>query len=288
MDEIWQRHKTFIVQVAVGAIVLLIVLLVKSSMYDGPDDPASLEKKNDTALKEIRSAPGPDQQSIDEQERTAKLAEEQIRSLASEIASLESGDAYVRENITRICALIEQGDRVDEFFSLYTQLPQTALSSLQGEIRTYFVGKAAQSGVELDERVGLTSGFQEDEVPLGIHGLAIVADVYRRALANPDIEGVQDVAITKSAPRARAGAQSNVSTSRLKSFRIKLTLLGFPSGVQQVVSSFNTRAGGADRNVVLDDIVVKRVREEEDQVRADMSIAGVQYLVAAGQEGDSE
>lgn len=292
MDEIWQRHKTFIVQVAVGAIVLLIALLVKSNMYDGPDDPAALEKRNRSTLSEIRAEPGPDVKSIESQEQTAEVAEQQIRALAREIASLETGDDYVRENIERACVLIDRPDQVETFFSLYKQLPQTALSSLQGAIRTHFVGQAAQSGVELDESIGLTSGFQEDEVPIGIHGLAIVADVYRRALENPDIEAVRDVVITKSQGRARAGAQSNVSTTRLKSFRIKATLVGFPSGVQQVVGSFNQHDGadaaGADRNLVLDEILVRRVREEEDQVRAELTLAGVQYIVAAGVEEQPE
>ncbi len=290
MDEIWQRHKAFIVQVAVGAIVLIIALVVKSNMYSGADDPEEMKRRNEASHAKLQEAldkdEAPDRQSIENQQQNAERAVKQIRELAGKVASLQRGEAYVRENIEWLMQTIDKPTQVDRFYARYQDLPQAALSSLREEVRTVLIGRAAELGKEIDEDLGLSGGYEDDEVVIGIHGLAIVADLVKRCLELEGIESVSDISIrTQSGRGGRRGSQE---LSFIRSFPVRITVEGDPSDVTALMHSFNRMQNTAGRLTVVEKLdYLGRLRPDVATVKATYSLFGLQHL-GLGDEDEQE
>lgn len=280
MDDIWQRHKTFIVQCVVGGLVFLIALLVKSNVYDGI---GPMQAKANTLKGSIQKSDAPDTASIRAQEAQADLARKNIAALAGTVASLETGDAYVRESLTACLTSLGIPGKVNGYFGRYKELPLACLSQLSAEMRSILNGRAARLGKEIDETMGFRSGFEEAEVPAGIHGLAIVAEVVKRAL---DIEGIESVESLTISPRPRRrvgllaqdGARANV-------FSVKVQLVGEPDAVLALINSFNALDNPSNRLVVVDSVeYVQRIRAEEDTMKASLNLFGIQYRGLEGNQ----
>ncbi|MCG3134060.1 MAG: hypothetical protein HMLKMBBP_01346 [Planctomycetes bacterium] len=282
MDEIWQRHKAFILQVVTGGIVLLIALVVMSNVFSGSsDDPAELQRVNknnkDKLDKMVREKQAPSAASIAEQKRRADSAEAQIRSMASEVASLASGDAYVRENLTWIANVIGKGGaEVEAWMNLYKNLPQTCLSKVREEVRSALVGRSAQLGRDLDETMGLVQGYDDEDIPVALHGLAIVAEVVDRAFA-VDVAGdgkkvVSAVADLRIQPRNAL----NPDLAWIYGFRVHVSFTGDPDAVTMLKRSFNSLDNRQRRMIVLEEQEsLLRPRREEDEVKVQLQLMGL-------------
>jgi len=247
MDEIWQRHKTFILQVAVGGLAFLIALLVMSNAYSGGDDPEEIRRinkgKKDTLEKAVREKRAPSPTSITAQRERASQAEREIREMAAMCASLAEGDEYVRENITWVLANVGRpASDVAKFFTMYKDsgLPQTCLTSLREEARAELVKRASQDRVMIEESLGITGAPADDEVPAALHGLALVTDVIRRALevnATLDPDGRKKVAAVRELRDADPALR----------LRVLPRLLGAASRSVQVSVSPRSRGRTIDR-----------------------------------------
>lgn len=282
MDEIWQRHKSFILQVLTGGIVLLIALVVMGNVFSGPaDDPAELQRVNklnkDKLDKMLAQKQAPSANSIAEQKRRADLAESQIRKMASEVASLAQGDAYVRENLAWIAQVIGKGEpEVDAWMGLYKNLPQTCLSKVREEVRGALVGRSAQLGRNLDESMGLIQGYEDEDVPVALHGLAIVAEVVDRALTI-DVAGdgkkvIASIGELRILPRNAL----NPDLTWIFGFRVHVSFTGDPDAVTAIKRSFNSIENRRQRMVVLDEVESQtRPRREEDDVKVQLQLMGL-------------
>ncbi len=273
MDEIWQRHKSFIVQVFVGGLVFLIAYMVFSSTFEDQADPAALQERNKQTKAELESQVqkhrAPLTASIADQKRMAESSERQIRELGGQVASLREGDAYVREHVEWVLRNIGKPQEADRLMELYRTIPQAALSRLRDEARQVLVGRAQQIGREIDETLGLGAGFQDDEIPAAIHGLAIATEIVDRALGREGIQSVTDMQIQ---PRSRFGADLTFVTA----VPVKLTLTGQPADVNEIIRSFSRRSGD-ERMLVLEQIeYLSRVRTDEDTVKSKLHLVGLQ------------
>jgi len=273
MDDIWQRHKTFIVQCLVGGIVFLLALLVKSNMYDTIEN----RQSNAHQLKGmLEKEPGPSRDSIRKQVAKADEAREQTSAMAAKVASLESGLGYVRENIAWVCANLGMPERADEFFTMYSDLPQACLSRLREEARAVLVSKAAALGKEVPEQQGITNNFEDSDVKYAIHGLAIATDIVGRCLALEGIDSVESITVSPR-PRRRVG-EIRQDGARARAFSISFKLLGKPGAVNALLRSFNTTDNAVQRLTVLDRVeYIQRLDKEEDTVRASFDLFGIQY-----------
>lgn len=296
MDEIWQRHKVFIVQCTIGTIVLLIAWAVHSNLYADID----VTRRNSAArygelTQQVADGEAPSENSITEQQRIAAEGKAQIESMARKVASVASVEqnkiAYVRENIGWILTNIGKPERVDEFVGLYEQLPQTCLSRLREEARSVLASRAAQLGRSLDETLGINAGFQDDEVPIGIHGLAIVVDVVTRAFefeldteaGDAVIDSIDEVRV---AVRSRRSKLDQGDTSQIVQFPVRITLRGSPAAVVALLLSFNQRNNPVQRMTVLESIEGgEREREDADRVRITFNLLGLHHLGVAGAQG---
>jgi hypothetical protein len=296
MDEIWQRHKVFIVQCVIGTIVLLIAWAVHSNLYADID----LTRRNTQARhaelqQKLANGEAPSKRSIDEQQSIAAEGEAQIEAMARKVASVASVDqnkiAYVRENIGWILTNIGQPERTDEFVGLYEQLPQTCLSRLREESRSVLASTAAELGRSLDETLGINAGFQDDEVPIGIHGLAIVVDIVKRGF-DIDIETEVGDAVIDSVDEIRVAVRSRRSkmdqgdTTQIVQFPVRITLRGSPAAVMSLLVSFNQTGNPVQRMTVLESIEGgEREREDSDRVRITFNLLGLHHLGVAGAQG---
>lgn len=274
MDDIWQRHKTFIVQCVIGGFIFLIALFVKSSMYG--DEVPNLQAGNRALKKQLEEKPGPSQKSIEEQKARAEEARRQTEEIALQSASVKSGDEHARESIEWLLDTLGRKDQVDQFFTMYKETPQTCLSRLREEARGKLLGRAAELGKEIDETLGLNSGFEENEVRLGLHGLAMVADLVDRCLK---LDGIDTVGPINISPRPRRPAGTTKQDgARAVVFSVRFGVTGEPAAVNELLRSFNRRDNFVKRITVLDGVeYIQRIRKEEDAVRASFYLFGIQY-----------
>lgn len=280
MDEIWQRHKTFILQCIIGGLAFLIALVVMSNSYSGTKEIHALNVSGKRDIdKRISDGVAPSARSIAAQKQKAEDAKNQIREMSAKVASLAQGEDYVRENIVWILSTIEKpAVEAERFLALYKQLPQTCLTSVREEARAVLVGRAAQKGRQIDETFGLSAGVDEAEVPGALHALAIVCDVMRRAL---DKDGVQSVSDIRVNPRNAVGSE----LSWISGVDVRISLVGDPDDVMSVVRSFNQLDPKMNRMTVVREVEsILRRSPDDDTVKASIALYGLQQKGAQGED----
>lgn len=272
MDEIWQRHKTFVLQCVIGGLVFLIALVVLSNAYSGIDIAQGNNRSLVTDLKKrIDAKEAPSKRSIDEQKRKAEDALQQIRNMGSQVASLAAGEDYVRENVNWVLAVLGRPkEDAERFVQIYRDIPQSALTKLRSEAQAELGRRAAQRGRQIDETFGLAGGLEDEEVPGGIHGLAIVCDVTSRALERDGIQAVGDFRVN---PRN----QIDRDIAWLQGIEVRLSLTGLPDDVAAVIRSFSTLDSHVKRMTVVKEIEsITRRSPDEDVVKAVVVLYGLQ------------
>jgi hypothetical protein len=294
MDEMWQRHKSFILQVLVGGVLFLVAFFVMRSMYGDQNDPEKIRAKNELRKKELQAkldeGHAPSAASIREQREIADNADKEKQALAKRVASVAGSDAkmsdadreraYVSENIARVLENIGKQD--DGYLALYQQVPQACLSRLRDAARAVLVGKAAQAGKEIDEALGLGQAFADEDIPEALHGLAIVTDVYVRCLAEDHVDKIASVRIS---PRSSFPEQNEVSL--VSAIGVHLELHGDPGDVNEVLRSFNAVDNKAVRMTVLESIdFIVPLSADEDTVKASFNVAGLRYQSRKQAEGN--
>lgn len=282
MDELWQRHKTFILQVVIGGFAFLIALTLVTGSYSGIEEAqasnSGLKKKLDS---DVSSRVAPSARSISEQKQRAADAAQQIRQMASEVASTAATtEDYVRENIGWILAVTGRPrEDAEKYMSIYRELAETSLTSVREDARSVLVGQAAQRGRQIDETLGLGAGVAASEVPGGLHALAIVCDVVRRAL---DRDGIVSVTEIKVNPRNTISSDLAWVTG----VEIRLSITGDPDDVTKLLRSFNeTDVNHPRRMTVLREIEsITRRNPDEDLVRANIVLVGLRVQEPQGED----
>ena len=292
MDEMWQRHKSFILQVIVGGVLFLVAFFVMRSMYGDQNDPEKVRARNESRLKELQSklASGnaPSTKSIEEQRANANSTEALKWELAKRVSSVAGRDdkskdadrekAYVGENIAWTLSNIGRQD--DGFVDLYNKVPQACLSRLRDAARTVVIGKAAQTGKEVDETMGL-GAFPDEEIPEALHGLAIVTDLVGRCLAKPGIEKVLSLRVTTQ----RSFPEEN-GCNFMGAIGVHIEIVGDPADVSEVLRSFNSVDRKDQRMTVLESIEsIVPLSQDEDTVKASVNVVGLRYESHTQAEG---
>jgi len=294
MDEIWQRHKAFIVQCGIGTIVLLIAWAVHSGLYDNIELMQGNNARQKDGLKKLLDEGlAPSATAIADQQAIAKQGQEQIESMARKVASIaplgSNKVEYVRENIRWLLTNIGREDETETFVGLYKSLPKTCLSKLREEARTVLTSRSAQMGREVDEALGIKTAFADDEVPIGIHGLAIVVDVIKRGLdISVPIETEERVGVIESfsdinvAVRNRRSKMNAGTESEVISFPVRMTVRGDPAAVIALLRAFNSLSNPVKRMTVVESIVGgERERVDKDRVRVTFNLLGLHHIGVA-------
>ncbi len=300
MDEMWQRHKSFILQVVVGGVLFLVAFFVMRSIYGGDSDPKQMETRNrnqlDARRKQLDEGRAPSRSSIADQQRIAKNAEDQRHDLERRVGSTGVSEAdYVKDSVTWTCANIEKlgtGVKLDPatFSDLYSRIPQACLSRLRDAARNALVGRAAQYGMEIDETLGLGMGFQDDEIPAALHALAVVSDVVGRCFPkageeHPRIDRVLSIKIDPHDP-----FPEQIGVGFVSALGVQIDLVGDPRDVAELIRSFNSTDNPARRMTVVKSVnFLTPVSPDEDTVRLSVSLVGLRFKAegkaGAGPEG---
>jgi len=295
MDEMWQRHKTFILQATVVSVVFLIAFFVMRSMYGDNNDPEHARVRNSSRLKELEAKSNdghaPSAETIATQRGITQRAEATKRDFVKRVASIAGRDAklsesqrepaYVRENIEWIAGNIGRPNEAAAWEALFAQVPQACLSKVRDAARSHLVGKAAQSGKEIDETLGMSAGFAEDEIPAALQGLAVVTEVVGRCLAKPGIDKVQAVRVSPTSKFPEMGGVAFVSA-----IAVHMEIYGQPSDVAEVIRSFNSVGKPNERMTVLESVeYVVPMNPDEDTVRAAINVVGLRLKAEVQAEG---
>lgn len=298
MDEMWQRHKSFILQVIVGGVLFLVAFFVMRSMYGDQNDPEKVQARNAGLLSELQSklknGKAPSSRSIAEQREIAQNAEKAKWALAKRVASVAGADvkseadrrrAYVRENIAWTLQTLDAIDKsqtrtIDVFVDRFDKVPQACLSSLRDAARNVLAGKAAQTGKELDESLGLSS-YPDEEIPEALHGLAIVTDLVARCLAAPGIEKVLGLRVS-----SHSSFPENTGISFVSAIGVHIELVGQPGDVVHVLRSLNAAAEKDQRMTVVESIdYIVPLSQDEDTTKASINVVGLRYESEKQAEG---
>lgn len=278
MDELWQRHKTFILQCLIGGLVFLIALVVMGNTFDGIE---GTQKNNASLVKDLQTRvstkQAPSKKSIDAQRRKAEDAQQQIRSMGAQVASLATGEAYVRENVRWVFSVLGRpAEASEEIVAIFRQIPQSSLTKLRSEAQAVLGARAAQRGKTIDETFGLSAGVDDENVPGGMHALAILCDVIRRVL---DREGIASVGDFKVNP----GNVLDRDLGWISGVEIRLALVGDPDDVMAVIRSFNTLDSQVARMTVLKEVEsITRRSPDDDAIRAVVVLYGLRLDRAEG------
>lgn len=280
MDEIWQRHKTFILQCVIGGFAFLIALVLITNAYSGTKDLQSANRSlKDGLQKKVADKSAPNAASIAAQKQKAEDALGQIRAMSGLVASQTQGEDYVRENIVWTLALIGR-PRTDaeQYMGIYKQLSQTALTSVREAARSVLIGEAAQKGKTIDETFGLAAGVADEEVPGALHALAMVCDVIRRALERDGIAAVTDVRVNPRNVLDR-------DLSWVQGVEVRLSITGDPDDVGGLLRSFNVPDARMQRMTVLREIEsITRRSPDDDTVKANVVLLGLQVKGVQGED----
>jgi hypothetical protein len=295
MDEMWQRHKSFILQLSVIGIVFLVAFLVMRSMYGDYNDPERARVKNAARLKELqaKSSEGhaPSADSIATQRDIAKRALATKTELVKHVASIAGRDektpdaerekAYVRENIAWVLTNIGRQSEIETFVDQFSHLPQACLSRLRDAVRSALVTKAAQSGKAIDETNGVSAGFAEDEIPAALHGLAIVTEIVGRGLAKGGIDSIQAVRVSPHSTFPEIHGVNFVSA-----IGVHLEFVGDPADIAELLRSFNSVGKPDVRQTVLESVeYVVPMSPDDDAVKASINVVGLRLKAEMQAEG---
>jgi len=295
MDEMWQRHKSFILHVSVIGIVFLVAFLVMRSMYGDTNDPEHAHDRNAARLKELQakssSGHAPSADSIATQRDIAKRALTTKTELVKRVASIAGRDEktpdanreklYVSENIAWVLANIGKQSELDGYVDLFSHLPQACFSRLRDAARSALVSKAAQAGKAIDETTGVSAAYAEDEIPAALHGLAIVTEIIGRGLSKGGIDSVQAVRVSPHSTFPEANGVNFVSA-----IGVHLEVVGEPADIAELIRSFNSVGKSDLRQTVLESIeYVVPVGPDEDTVKAAINVVGLRLKAEMQAEG---
>lgn len=283
MDEMWQRHKSFILQLVAGGVLFLIAYFVMQSMYGDANDPEVVRTRNLAKLQELTkkldTKRAPDGPSIEQQRKIAAAAEEEKTKLAKRVSSVaglgkkdaEHEAAFVKESIEWTLTNIQRPD--EGYVALFDRVPQACLSRLRDAARQVLVGKAAGSGKEIDESLGL-SAYADDEVPEALHGLAIVTDLVGRALGKAGIDKVSSIKVA-----SRSTFPENNEVTLVRAIAVHMELIGEPADVHEFLRSLNAVGQPTQRMAVLESVdSIVPISQDEDTVKASFNVVGLQYV----------
>ncbi len=295
MDEMWQRHKSFILQLSVIAIVFLVAFLVMGSMYGDNNDPKVARVKNAARLSELQSkstsghAPSKDsiatQRDIAKRSATTKTAlVEHVASIAGRAEKTPDVDRekeYVRENIKWVLTNIGRQGELEAYVAQFANLPQACLSRLRDAARSALVSKAAQSGKAIDETNGVSAGYAEDEIPAALHGLAIVTEIVGRGLAKGGIDSIQAVRISPHSSFPETHGVNFVSA-----IGVHMEFVGDPADIAELLRSFNSVGKPDVRLTVLESVdFVVPMSPDDDAVKASINVVGLRLKAEMQAEG---
>lgn len=293
MDEMWQRHKSFILQVLVGGVLFLVAFFVMRSMYGDENDPERARARNvsrrDELRKKLDEGRAPDQASIEEQKRIADAAEKRRGELVRRVASVAGADAgardadrekaYVLENIQWTATVLQKDPA--PFAARFERVPQACLSSLRDEARSALVSKAAQAGKDLDESLGL-SAYPDHEVPQALHGLAIVTDLASQCL-DPK-SGIDKVLSLRVSARSTFPETNEVPF--VSAIGVHMEVEGAPLAVSNFLRSLNAADRTDRRMMVLESVdSIVPISADEDTVKASFNLVGLRLKTEKPAEG---
>lgn len=249
MDELLQKHRTFVISVAAGGLVFLLALLLRGcAVYD-----KDLGLSRATVLRkseELTKEPVPDERYLRDADRVVEAADARVADLARRIGRTSGGEALWEECIADVLRVIgkDTPERRKDIMERARRLPSAAFSLLLEEARTVFSERAAAAEVEVvPQELGFEQ-VQEANFARSLAAMAAMARVVDRAISL-GVQRVETIAVGSS----QAASGGTEEDPFLRSQLIRFRFSGEPGVLAELVKSVNdVDAGG--RRLVLDDV----------------------------------
>lgn len=248
MEELLQKHRTFALSAGVGGFIFLFALLLRGCAFYERD----LGKARTSVQEKAKNltAPVPDDKYLKEMDRIVEQADQRVASLSREVGRTSTGEALWEECIADVLRTIGQ-DEVTERRALMDRarkLPSAAFSILLEKVRTAFLARASQAGVEIVPREFGFEVIEEATFARSLASLAAVTRVVDRAITL-GVDKIEVISVSGTAAGGGAAAPESFLSSQSAFFRIR----GKPALLAELVKSVNDR-DAAGRRLVLDEV----------------------------------
>jgi hypothetical protein len=249
VEELLQKHRTFALSAGVGGFIFLFALLLRGCAFYERD----LGKARTSVQEKAKNlaAPVPDDKYLKEMDRIVEQADQRVASLSREVGRTSTGEALWEECIADVLRTIGQ-DEVTERRALMDRarkLPSAAFSILLEKVRTAFLARASQAGVEIVPREFGFEVIEEATFARSLASLAAVTRVVDRAITL----GVDKIEVISVSGTAAGGGAAAAPESFLSSQSAFFRIRGKPALLAELVKSVNDR-DAAGRRLVLDEV----------------------------------
>jgi hypothetical protein len=234
MDNLWQRHRTFILKILAGLAVCLLAWIIGSSLSGKGMD--TLIARNDSVRRSIRSMSVPSPKDTSAYRAAADELRKRILFVANRVAETRSGENLRTGLIKDLLVLVGQDSPAtrDELIRQSRQNAQACVTRLQGMATTALRREAGPKNIVIDERLGFDGvEVASGEVDRYLLTLKLIVEAVRMGID----EGVSEIrTISIQQP---GGGRFEEEDTFLREYPVTLTYRGASAVLLRILDRLN-------------------------------------------------
>jgi hypothetical protein len=189
MDSFWQQHRTFILKILGGLLVVIVCWIIGSSLTER--SLADLERDVATQRSEVKRLEVPSPDSISGYAKALASLDTRIRETAARVGETRKGDELPAQVFRDILQMIGKDTEPirEAYRRLAAQDPMSCVTKLVGESREYLEDRAGPANVQIDGDLGFARpDFEAAEAPRYLMALRLIVRVVNAAIEERVLE----------------------------------------------------------------------------------------------------
>ena len=275
MDDIWQRHRKFILWIGAGLGVCLVMLIVFSAGWDR--SVPELAAINDDLRKKTREKQVPTPEDTDAVLDAKDRLEARIDYVANKVGVTGGGGDLTEKLVRKILGAIDKENdvTVNRYLDLARRTPKSCIVGLEGDVREHLSNKASLENVVLPESLGFTNmELESTELTRYLITLDLVIHLVDLAIEERLIEVKGILIETPSTGRFKT------ADAFIADYPVQLAIRGHSLSVLKFVERLNS----AERFVPmrqLQKLGRERAERDEDVVTAVMDLMALRIRLGS-------
>jgi hypothetical protein len=237
MDSFWQQHRTFILKILGGLLVVLVCWIIGSSLSER--SLADLERDVEMKRAEVARLEVPSPETITGLARSLKIVDARTREVGARAGETRKGEELPAQIIADILKMIGRDTAANRelYRRLASTIPVQCVGKLVGEAREFLVERAGPANVTIDEDLGFARPeFQPAEAPRYLMALRLIVRVVNAAI-DEQVQEVKTIIIGSPAQGKFEGADVF-----LREYPVSLAVRGSSASVLAFMERLNDPA----------------------------------------------
>lgn len=266
MDSFWQQHRTFVLKIAGGLVVVLVCWIIGSSFTDESLD--EMAARNDATRMSIARMKVPDPADTAAFKASVDKLEARVQSVAAKVGKVVTAQEFRGEIIRDILELVGKGSpaNVAKYSSTARSSPLSVAVQLQSDAREFLNRKAGLANVLLVSDFGSLASLDESQVDRYLIGLELAIRIVNLAIEEGLYE-VKDLDID-----TLAGGRFAEADEFIRDFPVTVVVRGQAAAIVGFFERMNDPA---------DFIPVAELRVAADKNERDPSVQTARLRVSA-------